>query len=371
MTMQSNSFRPRCTLPILAAIVCTLATSASMAATPVAPANAASNPSAARAGTTTGPVLKIPGPPQSSVALTNLAYEYATASVGAPPNITIKISGNAPAGQINNCMVTLKVGATTINNFPVTSLPLASGAVAPKDGETISFKAVSPGCSGEKSVVYKKPWVPDPTLVGTFTGVTMLKAAYKDNESIGFTLLGNNGDVNCSAQLSVDGTYVMPLFIHPFLPMLKFPQTRTDGGMFKAGVHKLSIVGHSSFYNGETLQACKGSATVDFKVDSSAANAPQLTAVQAKFIAPNNEFKAGFPQAILVSGTGACKFRLVYTGVGPQSAYSWTSDIQAPQSLPVTVNIHNIATPGEYLVQAKPESDCSGGAGAGFTVSLP
>jgi hypothetical protein len=370
--MLSNSFRLRFPLTTLVASVCALAASASMAATPTDPGRTVpANPSTARVVGAMVPVLKIPGSPQSAVALTNLTYEYATAPVGAPPNITIKISGNAPVGQLNNCMVTLKVGATTINNFPVTSLPLASGAVAPKDGETISFKAVSPGCSGEKSVVYKKPWTPDPTLVGTFTGVTMLKSAYKDNESVAFTMLGNNGDVVCSAELKVDGIYVMPVFIHPFLPNLKFPQTRTDGGMFKAGVHKLSIVGHSSFYNGETLQACKGSASVDFKVDSSAANAPQLTAVQAKFIAPNSGFKAGFPQAIQVIGTGACKFRLAYTGVGPQAAYSWTSDIQSPPSLPVTVNIHNIGTPGDYLVQAKPEGDCSGGAGTAFNVSLP
>lgn len=370
--MQFNSFRPRGLSSAMVAAICALAASSPMAATPAMPTRAiAENTSTLRGGVIAGQVLKPPGQQQSGVVLTNLTYDYATAAVGAPPNITIKINGNAPVGPLNNCTVTLKVGTTTINNFPVTSLPWTTGAVAPKDGETIGFKATSAGCLGENSVIYKKPWVPDPTLVGTFTGVTMLKATYMDNESVGFSLLGNNGDVVCSAELKVDGIYVMPLFIHPFQSMLKFPQTRTDGGMFKAGVHKLSIVGHSSFYNGETLQACKGSASVDFKIDSSAANAPTLTAIQAKFIAPNSEFKAGFPQAIQVSGTGACKFRLVYTGVGPQSAYSWTSDIQSPPSLPVAVNIHNISTPGDYLVQAKPESDCSGGAGAAFTVSSP
>jgi hypothetical protein len=370
--MHSTSTRLRNPLAALATAVCTLAASMAMAATPVAPANAvAANPSTARVGGTGVPASQIPIQPHIGVALTTLAYEYATAAVGAPPNITIKIGSTASIAQLNNCMVTLKVGTTATNNFPVTSLPLSSGALAPKDGETISFKATSAGCAGEKSVVYKKPWVADPTLVGTFTGVTMGKTNYKDNENIGFTLLGNNGEAQCSAQLTVDGNYAMALFIHPFLPMLKFPQTRTDGAMYKAGWHKLSIVGHSSVYNGETFLACKGSASVDFKIDSSAPNAPKLTAVQAKFIAPNSGFKAGFPQEILVSGTGACKFRLVYAGVGPQAAYSWTSEIQSPPSLPVTLNVHNIATPGDYTVQAKPEGDCSGGGGAGFNVSLP
>jgi hypothetical protein len=327
--------------------------------------NTNTNTAGARTSGASSPIPpKIPTP--AGVQLTDLAYDYPTGTETSG-NIHLKISGNAVVGSLNNCVVTLKIGTLVDSTETISTLPKFWFTVAPKDGESISFKSISAGCAGQKSVIYKKPFVADPNFVGTFTGISMGKVLYKDNEDTSFTVTGNNGEATCSAKLTVDGNYTMPIFINPFLPALKFPQTRSDLGKYKAGWHKVKVEGGPS--NG--MLPCKGSATVDFNVVSTDPNAPTLTSVQPQFQAPLSGFKAGFAQPLLINGTGLCAYSLIYKGVGPQSGYIWISPIQSAKALPHTSNINPIATPGDYTVQAKPEGDCSGGPGAAFNVSLP
>jgi len=288
-------------------------------------------------------------PPAPVAQITGVTYKQNPLD---PQYVTYTIAGS---GNAANCIVDVTLpGTTSYNNYKLGSFANTPTWYAPTDGAQINVKAVS-GCAGSGSATFHK-LVIDPNLVGTVTAVVMNKAIYKQGEGVGLTMQGMAGPSACLWRLSVDGNYAIGAVLstlHPLMPPI------ANVGQYSPGLHTVTLDGPP---NAPAAPGCKGNTTATFKVQSIDPNAPTITSVTATNGA---QFKAGQAQAITVSGTGNCQYRLEYN----DGFKSNNMQATAVNPLPHTLNVHPISNPGNYIVTAVTLGNCNGGSGAAFNVS--